>query len=719
MGGALGLVGGIPGLVLLGVVARYTMYQNQEQARLSAQEYANTIDAVREKTKSMSLPEVSDNETKTRQALGEQNRLVDAQASKVKSLKEEIAGYQYVLSNPGPTTSGGFMINHLTSVETVTRGLEEATSALAVEQERLAQMQAKSESIQSVLEGIENRRIALIRQQAAEQNSAYQSLLMMNGEHTEFNRLLGLGNNLLMARQGLVNAPVRLPQVDLTTEQTAALEKSRRDLALSKLKGEDKERARLGYAADDLGLTNDPQFQTGRQELINNGLNEWRNNQENKPKPKGRHGKTEAEKTEDTYTRLIKQQREQIALSSQNTELAKMKYQVTQGELSSLEKSKKETLLHNAALIDQKNIAEQLKTFREGLADSNTAARERGNIDFLGAGQGDKARDRMKEMADIRADFLRQQRDLQRDFSRGQISEDLYKKQTEALKAALAERLDIQDEYYKKTDEQQSDWRAGISDSLMNYADQASDLSSMAATATSEILDATTNSISNNLTSVLTAATSFKDGMSNIFSSLGETVIKTLIQMATQALITKAIMASFGGGAGGLFGSLFGGASGAVSSTAIQSAGANFSFNALGGVYDSPSLSAYSNGVYSTPQYFAFAKGAGVFGEAGPEAIMPLTRGADGSLGVKAVGRELPAVQNAANQIQAQPRIAVSVDARSTFTGKPDDITMQAIERRNDALEQRIVNTLTAEVNNPQKKFGRAIYSNLQSKKPR
>lgn len=70
-----------------------------------------------------------------------------------------------------------------------------------------------------------------------------------------------------------------------------------------------------------------------------------------------------------------------------------------------------------------------------------------------------------------------------------------------------------------KTDEQQSDWWAGISDSLMNYADQASDLSSMAATATSEILDATTNSISNNLTSVLTGAASFKDGMSNIFSS--------------------------------------------------------------------------------------------------------------------------------------------------------------------------------------------------------
>lgn len=709
MGGALGLVGGIPGAVMLIAGAWYAAYQNQEQARLSAQEYAKTIDEVRDKTKSMSLPEASDSEGKTRKALDEQNRLIDEQRTKVRNLQNDVE----TLNKAREQYKGRLNDSDLID------GIATATASLAVEQSRLNQMQEKAQQIQQVLEGLENRRVALIRQQAAEQNAAYQSLIMMNGQHTEFNRLLGLGNNLLMARQGLVNAPMRIPQADLTTQQQTAIDKSRRDLELSKLKGDAKERARLGYAADDLGFTADnPKYQTARQELINNGLAEWRNNEANKPKRKG--PKSDEEKAEDIYKRLLKQQREQIALESQNTELAKVKYQVTQGELHTLEQSKKETLLHNAALIDQKNIAEQLKTFREGLADSNAAARDRGNIDFLGAGMGNKARDRMKEMADIRSDFLKQQRDLQRDFSKGQISEDLYKQQTEALQVALTERLQIQEEYYKKTDEQQSDWRAGISDSLMNYADQASDLSSMAATATSEILDATTNSISNNLTNVLTGAASFKDGMSNIFSSLGETVIKTLIQMATQALITKAIMASFGGGAGGLFGSLFGGASGAASSgTAIQSAGANFSFNALGGVYDSPSLSAYSNGVYSTPQYFAFAKGAGVFGEAGPEAIMPLTRGADGSLGVRAVGRESPAVQDAARQIEAQPRIAVSVDARSTFTGKPDDITMQAIERRNDALEQRIVNTLTAEVNNPQKKFGRAIYSNLQSKKPR
>ncbi|WP_072185064.1 tape measure protein, partial [Escherichia coli] len=139
MSGALGLVGGVPGLVMLGAAAWYTLYQNQEQARESARQYALTIDEIAHKTPSMSLPEASDNEGRTRAALTEQNRLIDEQASRVKSLQEKIAGYQYVLANPGWTTGDGFMINHLTSVKTVTEGLAQATEQLAVEQSRLAQ----------------------------------------------------------------------------------------------------------------------------------------------------------------------------------------------------------------------------------------------------------------------------------------------------------------------------------------------------------------------------------------------------------------------------------------------------------------------------------------------------------------------------------------------------------------------------------------------------
>ncbi|MBZ3803418.1 phage tail tape measure protein, partial [Leclercia adecarboxylata] len=371
LSGALGLIGGVPGLVMLGAGAWYAVYQNQEQARRSAQEYASTIDEVSKKSMAMTLPEASDNAERTRAALNEQNRLIDEQKSKIESLKEQIAGYQSVISNPGPTTSGGFMINHLTSLDTVTRGLATATEQLSVEQERLAQMQEKSASIQQVLEGLEHRRVALIREEAANQNRAYQSLLLMNGQHDEFNRLLGLGNQLLMARQGLANVPLRLPQADLDKKQTDALEKSRRDLELSRLKGEAKERLRLSYAADDLGLTSDPQFQTGRQELINNGLAEWRNNEANKPKAKG--GKTEGEKTEDVYKRLITQQQEQIALSGQNAELAKTKYQVTQGELGILSEAQKTELLRNSAALDHLNAVERLKSLNKELLEPEEA----------------------------------------------------------------------------------------------------------------------------------------------------------------------------------------------------------------------------------------------------------------------------------------------------------------------------------------------------------
>ena len=74
----------------------------------------------------------------------------------------------------------------------------------------------------------------------------------------------------------------------------------------------------------------------------------------------------------------------------------------------------------------------------------------------------------------------------------------------------------------------------------------------------------------------------------------------------------------------------------------------SLSQNADGGVFGDETYSAFAKGgtftnaIVSSPTFFRFAKGggfgAGVMGEAGPEAVMPLTRGADGSLGVHAAG---------------------------------------------------------------------------------
>ncbi|HDC4531186.1 phage tail tape measure protein [Enterobacter asburiae] len=611
MSGALGLIGGVPGLVMLGAGAWYAMYQNQEQARRSAQEYASQIDEIREKTSRMSLSETDDNRGRTVGALVEQNRLIDEQAKKVGGLKTQIDDLNASRGKPGITSEND---------ANILRAIAIVTDQLAVEEGKLNDMRDKSRGIQQALEEIERRRNDLIREQAWRQNAVYQSMIMMNGQHTEFNRLLGLGNQLLMARQGLANVPLRLPQADLDKKQTDALEKSRRDLELSRLKGEAKERLRLSYAADDLGLTSDPQFQTGRQELINNGLAEWRNNEANKPKAKG--GKTEGEKTEDVYKRLIKQQKEQIALQGQNTELAKVKYQVSQGELASLTEAQKKTVLQNATLIDQVKLREQLRNYEANLADSNASARAANEAQLLGYGQGTRFRERLQEQFNLRKEFEQKNTDLLRQRQAGEIDETFYQQGLALNKRYLEERLRDQEGYYAASDAQRDDWMTGLSEGYANWVDEATDYSSMAADGMKQAMGG-----------AVTTITDMLNGNVDSWKDWGVSVLKIIQNVLVNMAVANGVSSI-----GSLFS--FGASSAATASsgTAIQNAGANFTFNAKGNIYDSPSLSAYSNGVFQTPQLFAFAKGAGVFAEAGPEAIMPLTRAADGSLGVRAVG---------------------------------------------------------------------------------
>ncbi|MEM8786768.1 MAG: phage tail tape measure protein [Pseudomonadota bacterium] len=58
-----------------------------------------------------------------------------------------------------------------------------------------------------------------------------------------------------------------------------------------------------------------------------------------------------------------------------------------------------------------------------------------------------------------------------------------------------------------------------------------------------------------------------------------------------------------------------------------------------GGAFSSGRVRAFANGgVVSGPTRFPMRGGMGLMGEAGPEAIMPLARGADGKLGVRGAG---------------------------------------------------------------------------------
>ncbi len=100
-----------------------------------------------------------------------------------------------------------------------------------------------------------------------------------------------------------------------------------------------------------------------------------------------------------------------------------------------------------------------------------------------------------------------------------------------------------------------------------------------------------------------------------------ETQIRSAALAMSTTLLRGALKPLFNGlgdASKSFFGSLFGGGS----APASQSDVTGFA----------------QGGVFASPRYFPSGNGLGVLGEAGPEAIMPLTRGADGRLGVAASG---------------------------------------------------------------------------------
>lgn len=165
-------------------------------------------------------------------------------------------------------------------------------------------------------------------------------------------------------------------------------------------------------------------------------------------------------------------------------------------------------------------------------------------------------------------------------------------------------------------------------------------------------------------------------GIANMAKDVSNTIIEDLIikpfeQLASQygSKLLQSFLDSFGSASGS---SLMGVNGTSVSSAVSDSTSSiytpsvstySFTANAKGGAYDSPSLSSYSGQVLNKPTFFAFASGAGVAGEAGPEGILPLARGADGSLGVRQYG-------SGSSSSDSAPSITI-VDQRTASGSQP------------------------------------------------
>ncbi|EJF3831914.1 phage tail tape measure protein, partial [Salmonella enterica] len=276
--------------------------------------------------------------------------------------------------------------------------------------------------------------------------------------------------------------------------------------------------------------------------------------------------------------------------------------------------------------LQHQNALNELKkktlTLTSQLADEESRVRQQHAMALATMGMGDQQRGRYEERLKIQQHYQEQLEQLKRDSkAKGTYGSDEYRQAEQALKGSLDRRLAEWADYNAKVDAAQGDWTLGASRALDNFLAQGGNVAGM-----------TENVFTNAFNGMADSIANFAVTGKGSFRSLTVSILADLAKMEARIAASKllgSVLAMFG------FGTLAGGStpSGAYSSAALSVIP-----NADGGVYRSAGLSQYSGSIVNRPTFFAFARGAAVMGEAGPEAILPLRRGANGKLGVVAAG---------------------------------------------------------------------------------
>ncbi|MCX3146705.1 phage tail tape measure protein [Citrobacter freundii] len=393
---------------------------------------------------------------------------------------------------------------------------------------------------------------------------------------------------------------------------------------------------------------------------------------------------TSAKKLESAFKSMETSYLRQIALidttgkkSAEVTEQQKLQFDIADGKLTGLNETQKQRLEQLATEVDRLNAVKKaneenlkLAEYISNLQRENANAAASLDADVIGAGLGDKARERMREQLEIEREFNEKREDLQRRRQDGSIkTSEEYDRYNQELDKALAERLDKYRSHYDQLDELQGNWLAGAQNGLANWVDTSSDYY----TQVSDLVGNTLDGLVDNMADALSGN---KDDWASWANSVLNELQKVLLRAIMVNTLKSAGDSGWFGSLGGMFGSSVAGAAsagGATPSGAYTGAASQLKF-AKGGVMDSPDLSRFRNGVVNSPTMFAFAKGAGLMGEAGPEAIMPLTRTADGNLGVRMVDDTVSSVGGGGAQLQQ------TIHQHFSISGNGDAALKQAMQ---------------------------------------
>ncbi|MBV1814529.1 phage tail tape measure protein [Pseudomonas viridiflava] len=263
--------------------------------------------------------------------------------------------------------------------------------------------------------------------------------------------------------------------------------------------------------------------------------------------------------------------------------------------------------------------------------------RDQGQRSASSLGMGDRQRGLFDQQNAV-DDRINQQRvqlaDQYGDGSRG-MSLDEYNQKLAALGKTQQDLRDTVQANYDDMTVAQGSWSAGASSAFQNYLESARDVAGQTQSLFTNAFSSMEDSVAN---FAVTGKFSFSDFTKSILSDMA----RIATRQASSALLGSLLGAATSYFPGGTAATSAGSTAAGYSESALsgwsgigQAKGGAWS----GGVQMFANGGAFTNSIVSKPTAFGIAGGGyGVMGEAGDEAIMPLTRTAGGQLGVRALG---------------------------------------------------------------------------------
>lgn len=297
-----------------------------------------------------------------------------------------------------------------------------------------------------------------------------------------------------------------------------------------------------------------------------------------------------------------------------------------------------------------------IEAYNEALRSQIDNVKTSGERAISAVGQGDRQTTLNANLADVDRQFAKDQASLAKQLSKGMDPveyaanlKNLTEAHNEMTQQILKNDADIQ--------AANSDWTNGFTKAIQNLTDEATNFAG-----------AVNSAVSGAFASMGDALGTFVTTGKLDFKSLASSILSDMAKIAARAT-TNAALSSLFSFAGAAFG-----AGSAAAGTTVASSGFSETIStpyAKGGGFSGGTQffargGAFSNSIVSSPTSFGMSGGGrGVMGEAGPEAIVPLARASDGSLGVRMIGA-------GGGQASGGVNVYVTISSDGTATSETD-----------------------------------------------